>query len=214
MAEWLVRVPSPVLLSTYAQQTAQRLDVPEEAVRQELRKLQGSRRQGQPIQSEQVAEEEFSEGEIDRTPNQPSELVLLQLMLSDVRVIDMVMERLDSEWLTNSIAGQLVQNILNLHRSGRWDGHQTLMNNETSDEETKLVAELMVKRPLSQGLEGAATDCLATMERVWAERQVHEIRKQLNRPDLEPSEREKLQRQFLDLQPKLRNIPRLSMRKP
>ena len=44
MAEWLARIPTPILLATYAQQTAKRLDIGEDALRKEAAKLAGGRR--------------------------------------------------------------------------------------------------------------------------------------------------------------------------
>lgn len=44
MAEWLARIPSPILLATYAQQTAKRLDIGEDVLRKEVTKLAGNRR--------------------------------------------------------------------------------------------------------------------------------------------------------------------------
>jgi DNA primase len=44
VAEWLVRTPSPTLLSSYAQETATKLGVSEVAVRQELRRVKPPRR--------------------------------------------------------------------------------------------------------------------------------------------------------------------------
>ena len=209
MAEWLIRIPSPVLLSTYAQQTAQRLDVPEDAVRQELRKLQNSRRS-----SPAPAEPEPEEFEVQVTPNQPAESVLVQLMLADVRVVDLVLEKLESDWLTASVAGRLIEKILRLHRDGKWDGPHTLMNADTDDTESRLVAELSVHAPASQNFAGAAGDCLATLERTWVEQRLRQLRKQLSMTNLKPTERDALLREVLDLQPRLRNIPALSMRKP
>lgn len=207
MAEWLGRIPSPVLLATYAQQTAHRLDVPEETIREELRKLQASRGRTPPPREQ--PEEEF----IEQTPSQPGELVLLQLMLGDVRVVDLVMERLEPEWLTTSVAGALITRILKLHVAGRWDGTHTLLNDQTPEEESRLVSELAMKPSLAESASAAANQCLATLERAWAEQEYRRVRRELERADLEPEAKITLQRRILDLQPKLRNIPALSMKK-
>ena len=44
MAEWLARIPTPILLATYAQQTARRLDISEDVLRKEVNKLTGHRK--------------------------------------------------------------------------------------------------------------------------------------------------------------------------
>jgi DNA primase len=213
MVEWLARIPSPILLSTYAQQTAQKLDVPEEAVRRELHQLQMSRQRGRPVGNREEEADTAAEIEFDRAPNQPAELMLLQLMLADVRIVDLALERLATEWLSASVAGRLVERVLKLHHAGKWDGPHTLMNGPADDDESQLAAELSVKAAPSQNLEGAATDCLGSLERAWVEHRLHELRKHLSRADLKPEERDKLLREVLDLQPKLRNIPALSIRK-
>ncbi|MEI6084840.1 MAG: DNA primase [Verrucomicrobiota bacterium] len=213
MVEWLARIPSPVLLSTYAQQTAQRLDVPEDAIRQELRNLQASRRRGAVVSRQEEEADAAGEVEFENEPNQPAELLLLQMMLADMRVVDLAMERLDAEWLTRSVAGRLIGRVLKLHSAGKWDGPNTLMNAPGDNEEVQLAAELTVKPASSQNLDGAAMDCLASLERTQVEHRLRDLRKQLSHADLKPDERDKLLREVLDLQPKLRNIPALSIRK-
>ena len=204
MAEWLIRVPSPILLSTYAQQTAQRLDVPEDAIRQELRRLQASKRRGPAPQVAAGPDDEVAEQEIERTPNQPAELVLLQAMLADVRIVDMVMERLDPEWLTTSLAAELVDKILKLHAQGQWDGPHSLMNANASDQSGSLVSEVMHMGSISKGMEVAAQDCLATMKKTWLARRIHELRKLLRQGSLELSESFKIQQQIFDMERELR----------
>ena len=199
MAEWLARIPSPVLLATYAQQTAQRLDVPENAIRQELQKLQRSRH-GAAHRSVEVEDEI-----IETTPNLPAETLLLQLMLMDVRLVDLVLERLDPAWLTTSVAGAVIGRVLKLHAAGKWDGPHTLMNAPGDEAEGRLVAELTVKTLTGTALETAAGDCLATLERTHVKGQLHGLRKQLGQANLPVAERGRLQREMLDLELKLRH---------
>jgi DNA primase len=211
MAEWLVRIPSPTLLATYAQQTATRLGVPENAVRQELRKMQSAQRRGAtPVETESEPEEVESE----RPAALPAELMLLEWMLADARAVEVVDERLDREWLTGSAAGGLVERITKLQAKGKWDGPQGLLGQSRDEEEGRLISALTLKTRDTKGLEAAVADCLAALERRWVERQLAELRKRLAEADLPTKERDNLLRQVLDLQPKLRNIPALSMRKP
>ena len=200
MAEWLARIPSPVLLATYAQQTAQRLDVPEDAIRQELRKLQQPRHGPAPAASA-PAEEDV----IETTPDLPAETLLLQLMLTDVRLVDLALERLDPAWLTTSVAGAVIGRVLELHRAGQWDGPHTLMNAPADEAEERLVSALVVKIMPGTALEAAAGDCLATLERLFVKSQLHHLRKRLGQADLPLTERTGLQREMLDLEIKLRH---------
>ncbi len=200
MAEWLARIPSPVLLATYAQQTAHRLDVPEDAIRQELRKLQRSR-QGAAPGAHRQAEDEI----VEMMPNLPAELLLLQLILTDVRLVDLALERLEIAWLTTSIAGTAIKRILKLHADGKWDGPHTLMKLPADEAEGRLASELLAKTMPGTALEAAAGDCLATLERAYIKGQLHELRKQLGGADLSVVERGRLQREMLDLELKLRH---------
>ena len=200
MAEWLARIPSPVLLATYSQQTAQRLDVPENAIRQELQKLQRNR--PGPAASAPSPEAEET---IATAPNLTEETLLLQLMLADMRLVDLALERLDPAWLSTSVAGAVIGRILKLHAAGRWDGPHTLMNALADAEEDRLVSELAVTPMPGTALEAMAGDCLATLERACAKRQSHRIRRQLGQPNLPANERTELQRELLDLELKLRH---------
>ena len=200
MAEWLARIPSPVLLATYAQQTAQRLDVPENAIRQELQRLQRNRPEPAPN-----APQPESEETIAAAPNLTEETLLLQLMLADMRLVDLALERLDPAWLTTSVAGVVIGRILKLHAEGKWDGPHTLMNALADAEEDRLVSELAVKPMPGTALDAMAGDCLATLERVCVKRQLHRIRRQLGQADLPAKERTELQRELLDLELKLRH---------
>ena len=202
MAEWLARIPSPVLLATYAQQTAQRLDVPEDAIRQELRKLQRSRQSTAPAPARRDAVEDEI---IDVTPNLPAETLLLQLILTDMRLVDLALERLDPAWLTTSVAGAVIGRVLKLHAAGQWDGPHTLINELADEAESRLLSELAVKTMPGKALEAMAGGCLAALERTHVKGQLHKLQRQVGQPDLPALERAQLQREMLDLELKLRH---------
>ena len=201
MAEWLARIPSPVLLATYAQQTAQRLDVPEDAIRQELQKRQHSRPGAAPAAepSEEAVET------IETTPNLTEETLLLQLLLADMRLMDLALERLDPVWLSSSVAGSVIGRMLKLHAAGKWDGPHTILNAPTDEAEARLVSELAVKPMPGTALEAMAGGCLATLERVAVKGQLHRLRRRLGQPNLPAAERTELLRELLDLELKLRH---------
>jgi DNA primase len=206
MAEWLVRIPSPILLSSYAQQTANRLGVPEDAVRQVLRKIRPtSRGEVDAV----VVEPEKSA----RADGLPAELMLLQMMLVNESVVEMVAEQLDCEWLTDSTAGSLMGQVVAAHSKGRWKGPEGLLTSTEDESEVRLIAQLALHSPKPQDLQAVVSDCVATLARRWAKRRLDEIHKRLAEPDLSTKERNKLIQESLDLQPKLRNIPALLMTK-
>ena len=212
MAEWLARIPSPISLAMYTQQTARRLDIGEDALRKEVAKLTGSRRgraadadaDGSPIAEEVAA---------DRPHGLPAEEMLLRTMLADERVIETVAGRLDVAWLSQSIAARMVQEILGFYNAGHWNGPNTLLNQPREEETSQLLSELLLSAQVAKRPEAVAADCLATLERHWLQRQLHELRRQLERPGLAVVELARLQRQVLDLRHKLDHIAQLSLEK-
>jgi Mg/Co/Ni transporter MgtE len=134
-------------------------------------------------------------------------------MLTDERIVDVVVARLDRAWLTQSAPGKLIGYIVDLQISRRWDGSDTLLNQVSDEEEKRLLAELMLTaQPKTAGVQ-ATTDCLAALERRALEQQLRELRKQLSQPDLTKSATVALQQQVLDLRRKLDHIARPSMDK-
>ena len=209
---WLVRIPSPILRSTYIQQTATCLDVPEEAIRQELRRAHAKGRSVLAAASDECVDT----SEMESSPNtesSPAEQLLLHLILVNESVLDVVVERLNRQWLTESVAGQLISRVTRLHAEGVWRGTHALLAGTVDEKESRLIAEVLL-RPMAAGSqENIAFDCLATLERQWVAQGLRKLRKRLAQADLTISEKDKLLRQMLDLQPKLRNIRPLSMEK-
>ena len=175
MAEWLARIPTPILLATYAQQTARRLDIGEDAIRKEVAKLTGSRRN----RSETGSDEETDAGAyIDpvRARGLPAEEMLLRTLLADERVIGMVAERLDLAWLSDSVAGQTIRDVLRFHDGGQWSGPSTLLNRLQNEETGRLVSELLLNPQVAKRPEAVAVDCLGTLERHALDRQLRELK--------------------------------------
>jgi DNA primase len=213
MAEWLARIPTPILLATYAQQTAKRLDIGEDALRKEVSKLTGNRRdRGAAVDTGAAADGETDFG-ASRSRGLPAEEMLLRAMLADERTIEMVVERLDAAWLSDSVAGQTIQDVLRLHKSGHWTGASALLNRPQSEETGRLVSELLLNPKLAKRPETIATDCLATLERHWLSGKLSGLRKQLERPGMAVVEVVRLQQAVLDLRRKLDHIAQLSLEK-
>ena len=212
MAEWLARIPTPILLATYAQQTARRLDIGEDALRKEVAKLTGSRRN----RTETVFDEEADAAAyIDpaRARGLPAEEMLLRTMLADERVIAMVGKRLDVAWLSDAVAGQTIQDALRLHKAGHWTGPSTLLNQPQNEETGRLVSELLLNPQMAKRPEAVAEHCLATLERHWLDRRLRDLKRQLEPPGMAAAEIARLQQQVLDLRGKLDHIARLSLEK-
>ena len=206
MVEWLARIPSPILLATYAQQTAKRLDIPEDALRREISKAAGQRREHRP--SDAPSE---SAGAMHQSRGVPAEEMLLRAMLADERVIESVAERLDASWLSDSVAAQAIRDVLRLHHAGHWTGPSSLIDRPNSEAAGQLVSELLLTPQLAKRPELVSADCLGTLERDWLQRGVREIQKQLERPGLGAADMNRLLKHRLDLRRKLDHIAQLSL---
>jgi DNA primase len=197
VAEWLVRIPNPVQFTTYAQEAAKRLGLGSSAIEQEILRL---RRKLPHLEA------------FDRSSTLPAEEMLLQLMLADDRAVDFAAERLDRSWLSASTAGELIAHILSLSAEKKWSGAGPLLNELQEEESARLVSKLLLLKPMADAkVTMAAADCVRALERRWLEQGIRVIQKRLAQVDLPSSERDRLLRQRLDLDGKLRNIPALSM---
>lgn len=201
MAEWLVRIPSPVLAKQYAQEVGKRLLLSGTAIEHEILKL---RRKLPHL-------EVLAHSAEEKSLAVRSEELLLQLIFVNETVLELVTERLEQQWLTDGATGKLIRRVMALQTKGRWRGPTSLLDDTADERETRLVSEVLLRPTTSGSQENVALDCLATLERQWVESQLLQLRKRLAQGDLKNSERDKLLRQVLDLQPKLRNIPALSM---
>ena len=215
MVESLAKIPNAILQSTYVRQTAARLDIPEIAVIQELRKSKSGQRY-EPVkdESEEISTEseaaEFSPGKPDGLP---AEETLLQSMLSDDRVIVLVQDGLNTEWLSDSITSELIVEVLSAYSAGAWVGPQTLLSRRSETEHCRVLSAILLRPPIRGSAAVAAQECLVSLEGKWLKARLADIHKRLKRADLESSAMLKLQQEALDLRRKLDNITRLSMEK-
>ena len=209
MAEWLARIPSPIMLATYAQETAKRLDVTERVLRTEVTKLTGSRRDRRT--PTEVDGQTDGAAYIDdaRPRGLPAEVMLLHAMLIDERVLETAAERLDLAWLSGSVASQTIHDVLRLYNSRQWYGPNALLNQPQNEETSRLISELLLNPLVVKRPEAVAADCVATLEKRWAEGQFRELGRELERPGLSPAEIAKLLKQRLDLDSKVRHIAAL-----
>jgi DNA primase len=209
MAEWLARIPSPIMLATYAQETAKRLDVTERVLRTEVAKLTGSRRDRRA--ATEVDDQTDGAAYIDdaRPRGLPAEVMLLHAMLIDEQVLETTAERLDLAWLSESVASQTIQNVLRLYNSRQWNGPNALLNQPQNEETSRLISELLLDPLVVKRPEAVAADCVATLEKRWAEGQFREVGKELERPGLGAADIARLLKRRLDLDSKVRHIAAL-----
>lgn len=214
MADWLARIPTPILLATYVQRTAKRLDIGEDVLRKEVTKLTVNRRGPSRMAGGDDKADDTADFDEERSRGLPAEEMLLQTMLADERVVELTAERLDLAWLSNSLAGQTIQDILRLYNGRNWSGPNSLLNESQNDQTSRLISELLLNQQAVKQPEAAAADCLATLEQRWVKQRLSEIRRQLGQPGLRAEDSAPLHQQLLDLDSKLRHIATFLKGKP
>jgi DNA primase len=215
MLEVLSKVRSPILQSTYVRKMATRLDIPEQAIVQELRKSRSSpQRDHSHMASDDDATEDAADFDEERPRGLPAEEMLLRTMLADERVVELAAEKLDLAWLSDSLAGQTVHDVLRLYNGRNWTGPNSLLNQPQNDQTSRLVSELLLNQQAVKQPEAAAADCLATLEQHWVKQRLAEVRRQLERPGLSATDSAPLHQQLLDLDSRLRHIATFLKGKP
>jgi DNA primase len=209
MAEWLARIPAPILLATYAQHTAKRLDISEDVVRREVAKLTGNRRGRRDGAESETENDEAPDIGAGRPRGLPEEEMLLQAMLANQQVVELVSGTLDTTWLSNSVAGDTIRQVVKLHGIGQWNGPNSLLREGERGESEQLISELLLSRRTIKNPEREAPNCLMLLQRRWLEKQVHDNRRLQQSEGLAPEKVDTLQKQFVDLNSKLRHIDAL-----
>ena len=180
---------------------------------QEVRNSHSKQRRGDMSTDGDVQTHEQGEPGVERPRGLPAEVMLLQTMLADERLLEMTADRLDPAWLSGSVAARVIQDVLRLYGSNEWDGPKSLLNRPQGEETGNLVSELLLDTQPPKRPEAVTVDCLASLERQWLEHQVRDVRKELSKPGVSPAVVATLQKQWLDLDSKLRHIAAFLMGK-
>lgn len=203
VVEFAAKVSNAVLRSAYIRQTAERLDIPETALLAELRKHKSRHR------TEPVAEIQTEEPASELPAARPAEDLLLQLLLTDDRVIGLAEQRLDRQWLSSSRAAELIGEILTLSADRQWNGPDSFLNRLRDEESSRLVSALLMRPPMRGDPAVVAGDCLTALERDWLEGESRRLRIRLAQSGLKDAEILQIQGQVLDLRRKLDHIAAL-----
>lgn len=213
MAQWLCKVRDPLLQGTHTQETARRLDVREDIIRQVMKQVADKKRP--PDFTDADRDQRNSEVPLD-APQTPrgtaAEEILLQTMFADERVLDWVDQHLDREWLTSSVASRIIRQALDLHVANQWTGPSCLFNQASDDQTTRLLADISTRPPLHESLQRAAADCLTTLRRDWINLRLKTLRQELSNPTLPVPDALKLQKEVFDLRRALDQIGLFSTR--
>lgn len=196
MLEWIEKVPNAVAQAGYLQQLARRLGVSEDALRSEIRKRR------------RIGSDETPAAMPDPGDDGPSaERLLLQMALQDARVLEAAQQAGCEPWLSDARSGRLLRLALTLYRAGQWDGPHRLLGGNVSDADARLVSRLLVESlPTTDRWSQALGDCLASLQRRAAERELQVVKSRLAEPGLSAEEMAALQARVLDLRRKLAHI--------
>ncbi len=167
MLPTITRVKNAVLASSYVRQLAERLDVREEAVRAELKKVKGERR----VYAAAVPE---TAGEKEGTAR-GAEVILLRLMLAGPGMIGRVRERLRPEDFQDRRLRAVVEQLFELPVAGKEPEVETLFNLLPDEAARGKLAEVVMAVPLPPDRETALADCLAWIETDSLKRRLKEL---------------------------------------
>jgi DNA primase len=197
LAEALAKVSDAVHRDLYIERSAAKLRVSASALREEVAKI--NRRFTRAVDFEPSGTEPESEPELDAPEKPaplPAERMLLQLALGSPETLAPACDALDPQWLTDSVAGEMLVAIRRLRAAGAWRGEDQLLD-EFPDAQD-LLAESVDFRPPADPT-AAAFDCVAALRRRWVQGCVAALRRELAQPGLAPAEVARIQKQILDL---------------
>jgi DNA primase len=191
LAESLGKVTNAVLRATYVQRSAALLGVPESALLEEMNKIRRAPERG----AEPSAAPSATTGL--RPAPLAAEKMLLQLVLGDADTLASACAHLDTEWLTSSMAGEMLAAIHRLRAAGQWRETNQLL--DAYPEGQELLAELLLGPAPASEPGQAASDCLRALRERWAKLRISQLTQQLHQPGLPAEEISRIQKQILDL---------------
>jgi DNA primase len=158
-AEMLVTISKfsdSVLKSGYLKKLSEELDIEEEALRIELKKIK-------QIPSYQYKEEILVKPKLDITP---TERLLLKVILDERELLEKIRGRLDPYDFTDSRLSKVVTTMLNLLAEGKNISINHLISNFKDDEEiTSLLCELSLSQEsMGEDPERVINDCLRSLK--------------------------------------------------
>ena len=187
IAQWLLRLPNPLLFKIHAQEATKRLGIVDAVVEQTVLRLR------RRLPHLEAAEELRQESE----DVLPSEKLLLQAMLADERVLDVVVAKLDAAWLSSSVAAVAIRRAVELRRAHRWNGPTSLLSERAGDEIARFVSGLLLQSQNEKNSGLVAGDCLTRLEERWVRNRLGELRQKLSQPNLSKAEMECFSNRFL-----------------
>jgi hypothetical protein len=215
MAEAVYKTGNAVLIETYAQKTAQRLGVSEQAVRAEFKKA--SRNPQTPAK-----QQEHDEKPVDATPElTPDEFQFLKLLLETDDFVEWSGTYVSPDWFSNQAVQRIFKRRLELHRTNEWRGISAFLGDVGEEQQiiTKVIAGELIDRyadgtrlaSRKQNFSGKQIFDIANKFRIqFIERELAALKHQTNQPGLSDAQHVELLKQ----QQGLREMKRKPMPMP
>jgi DNA primase len=192
MGAALKKTGNTVLLDTYAQKTALRLQVNPNSVLQEFRK-QAPRR---PVGGE-ADDGPPEEAPAARPP--PPELRLLHLALSQDDLYAWLAPRLDLNWLQHDAVRRIFGLRLAAHNSQNWPGLGPFLMEIEEESLRSLITEALADAMPAPSPEKESRDILLQLRNAYVDRCQAELVRRMAATDLSPDEDKSLMGQHLEL---------------
>jgi len=189
-----------VMMAKYAQKTAYRLGVPEDAVRTEFRKLSRSHFQPRPVQPD-------VEAQVPEKPLPREQRWLLKLLLVHDEFLSWAATNIDPQWLANELARDLLERLLDIHRQGLWKNVAGFLDECSNSATRNFVTEVILKdvitdigyreRDISTPGQQLA-DTASRLRKEWIEAQMAALTHEGNQPETSEARRVELVRKRLE----------------
>jgi len=180
MGEALAKADNPVLSDTYAQKTAQRLNVGADAVRAEFKKIRAPQKP-EADESAEVAE----------PPARPStpEYWLLKLLLLDDELPAWASARLDVNWVQHPVARQIISARLAVQPDGQRPSVTALLADLEDASARGLATEAMSDQREIPNRAQQLADVVKRLRDQFIDRQLGDLARRVGQPDLPDAER-------------------------
>ena len=193
MAEAVHKTGNVVLIDTYAQKTALRLGVVPESVRAEFAKFR------KPEFNYSDAENNDDEG-LDSEPETvalPSlhEIHLLKLLLLHEELVGSSALHLDTNWIQNPLAQQIVSQRLAVEKNGGWQNLAAFLDECESPVARSLITEAAAEDRKIPNPELQLSDLILKLRNQFLDRQIAGITQKISQPQIDDAEKIGLMRE-------------------
>ncbi len=184
MAEALQKTGSAVLLDTYAQKTAMRLNISPESMRVEFKKVGRSK----PAVYEPADPGPEPEMEEELPPPSEREFWLLRFLFNHDEQLDWVAAHFDLAWVEHPAVRRAVEARLRAHAEASWRGVPVLIDAMQDPAATGLITGAVTGAQLTGDLSRNLMETIRMLRSAFIDRRLGELKLRLSQPGLLESE--------------------------